>query len=384
MPTRLLLLLVLTACTSTGVIAPPNPPNPPPPTGQVALVEVESGLQFPVLVTAPPGDATRLFVVEKRGMVRLLKNGALVATPFLDLVGSVSTGSEQGLLGLAFHPSYATNGVFVVSYTNTAGDTRVVTMRVSANPDVANPAVLDEVLALDQPASNHNGGHVTFGPDGHLYLGLGDGGASGNPAQDPGNLYGSILRYAVNDQGQATIPADNPFVGVADARDEIWSYGLRNPWRFSFDRETGDLYIADVGQSAREEVNVARASQGGGRGSNFGWRIMEGTLCVVSNPCDQTGLVLPVLEYGRTDGCSITGGHVYRGAAMPGVRGHYFYGDYCQGWVRSFRLANGAATDHNAFGPLTTGGQITSFGEDAAGELYVVTSGGRIFRLEIP
>jgi glucose/arabinose dehydrogenase len=384
MPTLLLLLLLLSACTTAGTIGPPDPPDPPPPPGELALVEVESGLQFPLLVTAPPGDATRLFVVEKRGTIRILKNGALLATPFLDLVSSVSTGSEQGLLGLAFHPDYATNGVFVVSYTNAAGDTRVVTMRVSANPDVANPACWTRSSPWNSRPRTTTAATSRSAPTGISTSGWATAERAAIPAQDPGNLFGSILRYAVDDQGQATIPADNPFVGVADARDEIWSYGLRNPWRFSFDRETGDLYIADVGQSAREEVNVARASQGGGRGSNFGWRIMEGTLCVVSTPCDQTGLVLPVLEYGRTDGCSITGGHVYRGAAMPGVRGHYFYGDYCQGWVRSFRLANGAATDHNAFGPLTTGGQITSFGEDAAGEIYVVTSGGRIFRLEIP
>jgi glucose/arabinose dehydrogenase len=375
------LVLVLLACSTAPVTEPPDQPP-----GEVRLVEVASGLQFPVLVTAPPGDAQRLFVVEKRGVVRIIRNGALLPAFFLDLRGQVSTGGEQGLLGLAFHPQYAANGLFIVSYTNPAGHTRVSTMRVSADPDRADAASEAVFLALDQPFGNHNGGHVAFGPDGHLYVGLGDGGSAGDPgnrAQNTADLLGSMLRYAVNAQGQVSVPADNPFVGQAGARDEIWSYGLRNPWRFSFDRGTGDLYIADVGQNRREEVNVSPAAQGTGRGANYGWRIMEGTLCFQPMAgCNQQGLVLPVLDYPHPEGCSITGGYVYRGQALPALRGHYFYGDYCGGWIRSFRYSGGAAIDRREWPALHTGGQITSFGEDAAGEVYVVTAGGRILRLE--
>jgi glucose/arabinose dehydrogenase len=367
--------LVLLACG--GDLTPPS-------DAAVRLVEVAAGLQFPLLVTAPPGDASRLFVAEKRGVVRIIRNGTLLPSFFLDLRGRVSTGSEQGLLSLTFHPDFAVNRLFIVSYTDPAGDTRVSTMRVSADPDVADPTTEQVFLALAQPFANHNGGHVTFGPDGHLYLGLGDGGAAGDPqnrAQNLADPLGSLLRLAVNLQGQVTVPPTNPFAGTVGARAEIWSYGLRNPWRFSFDRATGDLYIADVGQSEREEINVAAAAAGGGRGANFGWRIMEGTRCFQPpSGCNQTGLVLPVLEYDHSQGCSITGGHVYRGQAIPALRGHYFYGDYCRGWIRSFRFSGGAV-DRREWPELVTGGQITSFGEDASGELYVVTAQGRVFRL---
>lgn len=367
------------ACGSDPATGPPVEP------GEITLVPVATGLAFPLLVTAPPGDASRLFVVEKRGVILILRDGEVIPTPFLDLRGQVSNGGEQGLLGLAFHPDYATNGVFVVSYTNLTGDTRVATMRVSVDPDVADPASQDPFLAIPQPFGNHNGGHVAFGPDGMLYIGLGDGGSGGDPgnrAQDRAHLLGSLLRYAIDGQGQATVPADNPFLDDPSSRDEIWSYGLRNPWRFSFDRETGDLYIADVGQNRREEVNVAPSAEGRGRGANFGWRIMEGLLCF--NPptgCDQTGLVLPVLDYPHPQGCSVTGGYVYRGQAIPALRGHYFYGDFCGGWVRSFRYAGGSALDQQEWSGLDAGGQISSFGEDAVGELYITTAGGTVFRI---
>lgn len=371
-------VLVATACGGDDQLAPP------PPASEVGLELVASGLQFPVLVTAPPGETGRLFVVGKGGVVRIVKNGTPLPAPFLDIRSRVSTGGEQGLLGLAFHPSYATNGVFVVSYTNVDGDTRVATMRVSADPDVADPASERVFLALDQPYANHNGGHVTFNPLGFLFIGLGDGGSAGDPdnrAQDPQQLLGKLLRYAIDGQGQATVPPDNPFVGRAGFRPEIWSLGLRNPWRFSFDRAQGDLYLADVGQNRLEEVNVRTAQQGGG-GLNFGWPVMEGNLCFrPATGCNTSGLTLPLVEYGHSQGCSVTGGYVYRGTAIPALAGTYFYGDYCSGWVRSFRVVNGQATDLQEWPELAPGGQITSFGEDAAGELYLVTTDGKVHKV---
>jgi glucose/arabinose dehydrogenase len=351
----------------------------------VTLQEVATGLDFPLFLTAPPGDATRLFVVEKTGRIRVIKNGALLAQPFLDLSGRVSGGSEQGLLGLAFHPQYAANGRFVVNYTNSSGDTRISVFRVTANPDVADPSSEQVILAVAQPFANHNGGMVVFGPDGKLYLGLGDGGSGGDPqgnGQSKGVLLGKILRVDVSGAGALSVPADNPFVGQAGSRTEIWSYGLRNPWRFSFDRAQGDLYIGDVGQNAREEVDVSPAAAGGGRGVNFGWNVMEGTACYApSSGCNRSGLTPPVLDYDHADGCSVIGGYVYRGQAIPALRGRYFYADYCGGWVRSFLAQGAVATDQRDWPSLRPGGQVTSFGEDAGGELYVMTSSGKVYRI---
>ena len=381
MPSFHALLLLLVASATCGGDTPAGPEPP----AAIGLQEVASGLQFPVLVTAPPGDTSRLFVVEKRGVIRLIRNGALQPTPFFDMRGRVSTGGEQGLLGMAFHPDYAANGVFVINYTDTQGDTRVATMKVSSNPNIADPSSEQVFLSVDQPFANHNGGHVTFGPLGYLFIGLGDGGSGGDPgnrAQDLNQLLGKLLRYAIDDQGLASVPMSNPFVGQAGTRGEIWSYGLRNPWRFSFDRLTGDLYVGDVGQDRIEEIDVVPADKGGGRGANFGWRIMEGSSCYSpSTGCDVSGKLLPTLEYSHADGCSVTGGHVYRGRAIPTLAGQYFYGDYCQGWIRSFRYVNDAATERRERTELAPNGQITSFGEDASGELYVTTAGGKVFRI---
>lgn len=357
----------------------------PPGGGGPGLELVASGLAFPVLVTAPPDDPGRLFIVEKRGTVRILRGGTLLPAPFLDLRGRVSTGGEQGLLGLAFHPGYAINGVFVVSYTDAAGNTRVSTMKVSADPDLADPATEQVFLALDQPFPNHNGGHVTFGPLDYLWVGLGDGGSAGDPgnrAQDLTQLHGKLLRYAVANDGRVTIPPGNPFVGRLDARWEIWSRGLRNPWRFSFDRALGDLYVADVGQDRFEEVTVRTAILDAGRGGNFGWPIVEGNECYrPASGCPRQGLLFPALVYGHSEGCSVTGGFVYRGRELPDLRGTYFYADFCRAWVRSFRYANGQATEPRDWPELAPGGQITSFGEDAAGELYVVAAGGQVHKI---
>lgn len=381
----LVALLCAGGCNDSPTSPPPSPPPPPPPGApELRLQEIASGLSFPLFLTAAPGDTTRLFIVEKGGRIRVIRNGTLLATPFLDLSGQVSQGSEQGLLGLAFHPGYAASGRFVVHYTDPSGDTRVSAFRVSANPDLADAASEQVILAVDQPFSNHNGGMIQFGPDGRLYIGLGDGGSGGDPqgnGQNRNTLLGKILRLAVNDAGETSVPADNPFVGQTGARAEIWSYGLRNPWRFSFDRQTGDLYIGDVGQNAREEINAGIGAQPG-RGVNYGWNTMEGTRCFQpAANCNQTGLTLPVLEYDHSQGCSVTGGYVYRGSAIPALRGHYFYADFCEGWVRSFRLSNGTATDRREWSPLSPGGQIPGFGEDGAGELYVMTAGGRVFRI---
>jgi glucose/arabinose dehydrogenase len=357
-------------------------------TGQngsgIGLREVASGLAFPLFLTAPSGDNDRLFVVEKTGRIRIVRNGSVLPAPFLDLSAKVSNGSEQGLLGLAFHPGYAANGRFVVNYTDLSGDTRVSVFRVSANADVADAASEQVILSVDQPYSNHNGGMVVFGPDGKLYVGMGDGGSGGDPqgnGQNKNALLGKLLRLDVSVTGQVSVPGDNPFVGQTGARPEVWSYGLRNPWRFSFDRETRDLYLADVGQNAHEEIDVSTSATQFGRGLNFGWNRMEGSACYSpSSGCDRSGLTLPVLDYGHSEGCSVTGGYVYRGAVQA-LRGLYFYADYCEGWVRSFRWSGTAVSEERDWPALRPGGQVTSFGEDAGGELYVMTSGGKVFRI---
>ena len=368
-----LVLVVLIACSASGPVGPDG-------DGQdgITLETVVTGLSNPLFLTAPPGD-DRLFIVEQPGRIRIVRDGELLATPFLDLTARVRSGGERGLLGLAFHPEYASNGAFYVNYTDSDGDTRIERFTVSSQPDVADAGSASPVLAVGQPFSNHNGGMLAFGPDGMLYVGLGDGGSGGDPqgnGQDRGRLLGSLLRIDVDGGSPYTIPGDNPFVGTAGARAEIWAYGLRNPWRFSFDRTAGTIYIADVGQNRYEEVNVAAAAAAG---LNYGWNLMEGAHCFTSG-CDPSGLVLPALEYTHGEGCSVTGGYVYRGATIPEIVGHYLYGDYCGGWVRSFRWSGGDVTDERAW-DLPSIGNILSFGEDAAGELYVLSSNGTVYRL---
>ena len=365
------LVAMLLGCSDSDPTGLPLPAS-------LTLVPVVSGLSSPVLLTAPANDP-RLFIVEQGGRIRIVENGVLVSTPFLDISGQISSGGERGLLGLAFHPRFATNGFFYVNFTDPAGDTRVVRYTVSSNRNVANVGSAKVIIRVDQPYSNHNGGMIAFGPDGMLYIGMGDGGSGGDPqnhAQNRGDLLGDMLRLDVDVGDPYTPAAGNPFLSTAGVLPEIWAYGLRNPWRFSFDRVGGNLYIADVGQNAREEVNVVRSTEAG---INYGWRIMEGTQCFVSS-CTRTGLTLPVLDYTHdSGGCSITGGYVYRGEAVPEIRGHYFYSDYCSGFLRSFRYANGAAVDRTDWDlPL---GSVLSFGEDAAGELYVLTADGRVRRI---
>jgi glucose/arabinose dehydrogenase len=352
------------------------------PPADVGLELVVDGLDFPVWLTSPPGDP-RLFVVEKGGRVLVLVDDGPLTEVFLDLRSQVSTGSEQGLLSLAFHPDYAANGRFFVNFTDPAGDTRIVEYRVSDDPDRADPGSARTVLTIDQPFSNHNGGLALFGPDGMLWIGTGDGGSGGDPrgnGQNLGVLLGKLLRIDVDGAQPYSVPDDNPFVGTAGARPEVWAYGLRNPWRFSFDRETGDLYIADVGQNRIEEVNAVR---GAGAGRNYGWNVMEGTRCYEpSEGCDEEGITLPVVEYDHGDGCSVTGGAVYRGSAIPDLAGVYLYSDYCSGFVRSFRFEGSGAVEERRWPELEPPDHsVVSFGEDADGELYLLTAGGDVHRV---
>ena len=327
--------------------------------------------------------------MEKTGTIRIYRGGQVVPRPFLDISGLVSGGSEQGLLGLAFHPQFATNHKFYVNYTDRAGDTQIVEFAVGSDPDTASASVAGRpVLTVDQPYANHNGGQVAFGPDGYLYVGMGDGGSAGDPqgnGQSLGTLLGKILRIDVNGAAPYAVPPNNPFVGRAGARGEIWSYGWRNPWRFCFDRGTGDMIVADVGQNLYEEVDYEPQ---GLSGRNYGWKIMEGYHCYPQNSsCDTAGLTVPVAEYDHGTGCSVTGGYVYRGPSMPELHGTYFYGDYCTGIIRSFRIQDGLAVDSKDWtSALRTaaGGQMTglsSFGQDARGEIYLVLLGGEIYRL---
>lgn len=354
------------------------------------LQVVATGIVFPTYLTQPPADTSRLFVIERAGRIRVIRNGTLLAGVFLDVVSLIRPGGEGGLLSMAFHPNYANNGQFFVFYTDIDRTIQVVRYTVSGDPDVADAGSAQPIIAIPHPGfENHYGGLVTFGPDGYLYIGLGDGGGSDNQlrhGQDSTQLLSTMIRIDVNGAPPYAIPANNPFVGRAPARPEIWAYGFRNPWRFSFDRLTGDLYIADVGQGAREEIDFQPAASTGGQ--NYGWSILEGTLCFDTTPCSSAGTVLPVFEYNHTagggpiTGCSITGGYVYRGTRLPLLGGHYFFADFCQGWVRSFRYVNGAVTDLHLytaeFGAI---GNITSFGEDSRGELYIMTSQGGVYRI---
>lgn len=356
-------------------------------SADVGLELLVDGLTQPVQLVDLDDGTGRSLIVQQDGLIRILRDGALDEAPFLDVSGQISTGSEQGLLSVAPHPAFSDNGTFFIFYTDVEGDTRVERWTLdAANPDQADPASAQPVLFIEDPYPNHNGGLLLFGPDGYLYVGLGDGGSGGDPegnGQDLSTLLGSVLRIDVDDlaDGQGYgIPDDNPFVDQAGAAPEIWSYGLRNPWRFSFDRETGDLFIGDVGQGEIEEADLQPAGEGG---LNFGWNIKEGPECYGAGSCDEPGLVDPFFSYTHeVGGCSITGGYVYRGEAMPDLTGVYLTADYCTGLL--WGVGQDADGTWQGSEPIETGYQISSFAEDAAGELYVIDIGGAIYRIAAP
>lgn len=381
----LLILLLLAGCrgeetaVETPVSLVPLIGPPAEPVSAVALAPVADGLRKPVYLTHA-GDE-RLFVVEQDGRVRIIHNGRLLPDPFLDISEMVSTdGSERGLLGLAFHPNYAQNGYFYIVYTNKEGDTEISRYTVSANdPDSADPDSAGLLFLIDQPYGNHNGGQLLFGADGYLYIGLGDGGAVSDPydnAQNPGTLLGSILRVDVDSAEPYAIPDDNPFAAQAlaqpapDARGEVWLIGLRNPWAFSFDRQTGDLYITDVAQDGLEEINFQPA--GAPAGVNFGWPFREGTVCYKAETCRSSGLQPPIFEYAHgADGCAVIGGAVYRGRQFPELAGNYFFSDFCSGIIWTLRY-DGSAGRWVRTAVYETDTQIANIGEDVNGEMYVV------------
>jgi glucose/arabinose dehydrogenase len=341
---------------------------------------ITSGLTAPVFLTQPLDDG-RIFVVEQGGRIRVIRDGALQTTPFLDISTRVVSGGERGMLSVAFHPQYATNRFFYVYFTGAAGEVRVERFTATTNPDLADAASSKLIIsAAHSQFSNHNGGLVAFGPDGMLWTAFGDGGGGGDPLGNGQNfnaLLGSMLRIDVNNGDPYAIPANNPFRGQAGRRGEIWAKGLRNPWRFAFDAPLGNLYIADVGQGAREEVNVQPVASGG---LNYGWNITEGSICYNAATCSQTGLTPPVLDYQHAGGaCSVTGGYVYRGSQIQGLQGHYLYSDFCSRWIRSFRYSNGTAVDQKDWG-ITSPGGVTSFGVDADGEMYVI-GGAAIYKI---
>lgn len=338
---------------------------------------IADGFDQPLFLTAPPGDP-RLFVVEQVGRIRIVADGAVAEQAFLDIRDQVRSGGERGLLGLAFHPDYAANGRFFVNYTDRNGDTKIVAYQVSADRNAADPASATTLLAVDQPAANHNGGWLGFGPDGYLYIAMGDGGGSGDRfgnGQNPESLLGKILRVDVDAGSPYAIPRGNPFAGGGGAP-EVFVLGVRNPWRPAFDGE--DLYIADVGQNQWEEISVITTDDAG---ANLGWNLMEGSECFRESSCDQADLVLPVHAYSHELGCSITGGYVYRGSAIPELAGSYFFGDYCSGRVYSFTYSGGRARDlvdwSEKWGRV---GDITSFGVDSDGELYATVAEGRLLK----
>ncbi|HEX6140523.1 MAG TPA: PQQ-dependent sugar dehydrogenase [Candidatus Limnocylindria bacterium] len=378
------------ASATASAAATPEPTGstiPPLPTGpdRLRAVLVADGLVAPVGIASAADGSGRLFVNEQAGVVRVIEaDGTLQDEPFLDIAGRVEAGGERGLLGLAFHPDFADNGRLFVHYSR-AGDGATVVSEFSAASDhrTADPASERVILTLAQPFANHNGGQLAFGPDGYLYIGLGDGGSGGDPfgnGQSTGVLLGKILRLDVDAGSNGYgVPSTNPFapdgVRPGEGRLEIWAFGLRNPWRFSFDPRGGDLYIADVGQGTWEEIDRQPADSPGGE--NYGWNVMEGRHCFASG-CDQAGYVKPIAEYSHEQGCSVTGGYVYRGEAQPDLVGVYVFGDYCSGLVFTLQVDEGTVTPKVV---LESGMRISAFGTDESGEIYVADHGGAIYHL---
>jgi len=357
-----------------------------PSASEIKLTAVVSGLNRPLYVVNSDDGSDHLFLVEQSGKIWIIENDTKLDEPFLNVSTLItqsalsSSYTEQGLLGLAFHPDYENNGVFFINYTDLGGGTVVARYTVSlSNPNIADASSAQIIFQIGQPFGNHNGGHMAFGPDGYLYMSLGDGGSANDPlgaGQNKGLLLGSILRLDIDNGEPYGIPEDNPFVDDASGADEIWAYGLRNVWRFSFDRATGDLYIGDVGQNQWEEINFQSADSTGGE--NYGWNVWEGTHPFARGSVDNH--VLPFAEYNHSLGCSVTGGYVYRGEAIPDLEAVYLFGDYCSGRVwASYRDAN---MQWNTDLLLETGFQISSFGEGETGELYIIDYSGVLYRID--
>ncbi|MBW6504580.1 PQQ-dependent sugar dehydrogenase [bacterium] len=392
-PIAVLAFLAIAGCAGNSSTAPTPDPGPAPVAWpQISLSTVAGGFTQPVHVTHAGDGSGRIFIVEQAGRIRILDNAAVLPASFLDLASfnppRLVSGGERGLLSVAFPPGFAAKGYFYVNYTRAPdGATVVARYRVSAaDANLADPASEEVILTIAQPFANHNGGQLAFGPDGFLYIGMGDGGSGGDPlnnGQSPGTLLGKLLRIDV-ESGTApyAVPPDNPFVGVAGVRPEIWALGVRNPWRFSFDRGTGDLYIGDVGQGTFEEIDFQPAGDPGGR--NYGWNVMEGDRCYPPGTagCDRSGLALPVFVYDHSLGCSVTGGNVYRGSAFPSLQGVYLFGDYCSGRIWGIRK-NGAAWDNALLADTTL--SISTFGEDESGNVYLVNhTGGDLLKILSP
>lgn len=380
LPQVVLAALLVMSCSGGGGQSSTTTTPPVTPASSISLTRVADGFSRPLAITNAGDGSGRLFVAEQGGAVRVVRNGVVVPQPFLNITGLVTAGGEQGLLGLAFPPGFSARQSFYVNYINRSGigNTVIARFAVGSNPDQADPGSRQELLTIAQPFANHNGGQLAFGPDSLLYIGSGDGGSGGDPlgnAQNTASLLGKVLRLDVlSGAFPYAVPAGNPF------GNEVWAYGLRNPWRFSFDRQSSDLYLADVGQSTREEVNFQPA--GRGAGANYGWNAMEGSLCFLTPSCNAAGLTLPVAEYVHGGGdCSVTGGYVYRGSS-PSLRGTYLYGDFCSGRIRGLRH-NGIAWENSLLLDSTL--QVSTFGEDENGELYVADyAAGAIFRISAP
>ncbi len=389
---RLFSLLVAVVIATSSLLVPPTliaqDSAFDPAAFDVGLEPVADGFGAPLYVTNAGDD--RLFVVEKGGLIRIVEGGAVAETPFLDVTDRVgSESSEQGLLGLAFAPNYAESGLFYVDYTDLDGNTVVSQFTVTDDPSVADPESEQVVLTQEQPYPNHNGGMLAFGPDNYLYIGFGDGGGQGDPSGNGQSLdtwLGKILRIEVDpdytDGEPYVVPDDNPFVSDSEAQPEIWAYGLRNPWRFSFDRETGDLWIGDVGQNEYEEVTRLPAAEGG---ANLGWNVVEGPACYADENCDPAAFAGPAFSYTHSsgDGCSVTGGYVSRGEALAAFNGVYILADYCTGLI--WGGGPDASGDMVLSEPVESGLQISSFGEGADGVLYLTDiTGGTVYELVPP
>ena len=374
------------ACGGSGQPSALPPASPIDGAGLAVTMEpFVDGFDAPLAAVNAGDGSGRIFVVEQGGLIRIVRDGKLLPEPFLDVSAEIKSGGERGLLGLAFHPDYPKDPRFFVDYTDTNGDTHVASFKVDpSNPDRADPASEQRLLFVNQPYANHNGGNLAFGPDGDLYVALGDGGSGGDPhgnGQKLSTMLGKILRIDVGaaDATAYTVPSDNPFVSTSGAEPtRSVLYGLRNPWRFSFDRATGDLWIGDVGQGAWEEVDVARA---GTSGENYGWNRMEATHCFrPQEGCDQSGLTMPVAEYSHSHGCTVIGGYVYRGSGQPPIAGKYLFGDYCSGTIWAIDPTGDELREPTVVAQMD--GSLSSFGEDEAGELYVTDlSGGRLLKV---